>query len=185
MSVPSATHVDVIIVGAGLSGICAAYYIQTYCPSRTFTILESRDAIGGTWDLFRYPGVRSDSDMHTLGYSFRPWRGLKSMADGPSILRYIEETAREYGIDRKIHFGHRVLRAAWSSVDARWSVDAVRVSDGTTVRFTCTFLFMCTGYYNYDQGYTPDWPGVERFRDRSFTPNTGPTTSIMPESALC
>lgn len=174
MSKPSATHVDVIIVGAGLSGICAAYYIQTHCPTRTFTILESRDAIGGTWDLFRYPGVRSDSDMHTLGYSFRPWRGLKSMADGPSILHYIEETAREYGIDRNIHFGHRVLRAAWSSVDARWSVDAVRVSDGTTVRFTCNFLFMCTGYYNYEQGYTPDWQGVERFRGRIVHPQHWP-----------
>lgn len=160
----SSDHQDVLIVGAGLSGICAAYYLQTRCPDRKCAILESRDAIGGTWDLFRYPGVRSDSDMHTLGYSFRPWRGLKSMADGPSILRYIEETAREYGIDRQIRFGYRVQRAVWSSAEARWSVDAVRTSDGAPARFTCSFLFMCTGYYDYERGYTPDWPGIDHFR---------------------
>ncbi len=160
----SSDHLDVLIVGAGLSGICAAYYLQTRCPDRKYAILESRDAIGGTWDLFRYPGVRSDSDMHTLGYSFRPWRGLKSMADGPSILRYIEETAREYGIDRQIRFGYRVQRAVWSSAEAHWSVDAVRTSDSAPVRFTCSFLFMCTGYYDYERGYTPDWPGIDHFR---------------------
>lgn len=167
-------HHDVLIVGAGLSGICAAYYLQTRCPTRRCAILESRDAIGGTWDLFRYPGVRSDSDMHTLGYSFRPWRGLKSMADGPSILRYIEETAQEYGIDRQIRFGYRVQRAAWSSVEARWTVDAVRVSDGAPARFTCTFLFMCTGYYDYERGYTPDWPDIERFRGLIVHPQQWP-----------
>ncbi len=167
-------HHDVLIVGAGLSGICAAYYLQTRCPTRRYAILESRDAIGGTWDLFRYPGVRSDSDMHTLGYSFRPWRGLKSMADGPSILRYIEETAQEYGIDRQIRFGYRVQRAAWSSVEARWTVDAVRVSDDAPARFTCTFLFMCTGYYDYEHGYTPDWPDIERFRGLVVHPQQWP-----------
>ncbi len=165
---------DVLIVGAGLSGICAAYYLQTRCPTRSYAILESRDAIGGTWDLFRYPGVRSDSDMHTLGYSFRPWRGLKSMADGPSIRRYIEETARVYGIDQKIRFGYRVQRAAWSSAEARWTVDALRVSDGAPARFTCSFLFMCTGYYDYDRGYTPDWTDVDRFRGLVVHPQQWP-----------
>src|SRR5919198_2867274 len=116
-----AEHVDVLIVGAGLSGICAAYYLQTRCPTKNYAILEGRSAIGGTWDLFRYPGVRSDSDMYTLGYSFRPWREAKAIADGPAILNYIRETAVEYGVDQKIRYGHRVRRAYWSSEDARWT----------------------------------------------------------------
>jgi cation diffusion facilitator CzcD-associated flavoprotein CzcO len=171
---PAEDNIDVLIVGAGLSGICAAYYVQTRCPTRSYAILESRDAIGGTWDLFRYPGVRSDSDMHTLGYSFRPWRGLKSMADGPSIRRYIEETAQEYGINHKIRFGHRVQRATWSSAEACWTIDAIRVSDGAPARFTCTFLFMCTGYYDYEQGYTPDWPDSDHFRGLIIHPQQWP-----------
>ncbi|GIW02169.1 MAG: flavin-binding family monooxygenase [Roseiflexus sp.] len=175
MSIQSSPHTDVLIVGAGLSGICAAYYVQIRCPTRSYAILECRDTIGGTWDLFRYPGVRSDSDMHTLGYSFRPWRGLKSMADGPSILRYIEETAQEYGIDHRIRFGYRVQRAAWSSAEARWSVDAIRMSDGAPARFTCSFLFMCTGYYDYAQGYTPDWPDLDLFRGLVIHPQRWPT----------
>lgn len=153
--------VDVLIVGAGLSGIAAAYYLQTRCPGKRYAILEGRDAIGGTWDLFRYPGVRSDSDMHTLGYSFRPWQREQAIADGASILNYIRETAAAYGIDQQIHFGHRVRRAAWSSGDSVWTVEAEHA--GETVTFGCRFLYMCTGYYDYSSGYTPTWPGVERF----------------------
>jgi monooxygenase len=167
-------HVDILIVGAGLSGVSAAYHLQTRCPTKSFTILEGRSAIGGTWDLFRYPGVRSDSDMHTLGYPFRPWREPKAIVDGPSILEYIRETAREYGIDRKIQFGHRVRRATWSSADATWAVEAEREPDGQIVRFTCDFLYMCTGYYDYASGYTPEWPGVERFAGRIVHPQKWP-----------
>src|SRR5690242_19295135 len=170
----SAEHVDVLIVGAGISGIAASYYLQTRCSAKTYTILEGRDAIGGTWDLFRYPGVRSDSDMHTLGYSFRPWREAKAIADGPSILKYIRETAAEYGIDQKIRFGHRVRCATWSSADATWTVEAETGPDGEIVRFTCNFLYMCSGYYDYAHGYTPDWPGVERFAGRIVHPQQWP-----------
>ncbi len=170
----SAKHVDVLIVGAGISGIAAGYYLQTRCPKKTYTILEGRDAIGGTWDLFRYPGVRSDSDMHTLGYSFRPWREEKAIAGGPSILKYIRETAAEYGIDQKIRFGHRVRCATWSSDGATWTVEAETGADGEIVRFTCNFLYMCSGYYDYAHGYTPDWPGVERFAGRIVHPQRWP-----------
>lgn len=176
-------HVDVVIVGAGISGIAAAYYLQTRCPTKTYVILEGRSAIGGTWDLFRYPGVRSDSDMYTLGYSFRPWRDEKSIADGPAILKYIRETANEYDIDHKIRFGHQVRRAAWTSADATWTVEA-EVGTGTghndtghdkeIVRFTCNFLYMCSGYYDYAQGYTPSWSGVERFSGRIVHPQQWP-----------
>jgi monooxygenase len=157
------THLDVLIVGAGLSGIGAAYHLRTFCPGKTFALLERRKRLGGTWDLFRYPGIRSDSDMHTLGYSFRPWTQPKAIADGPSILAYLRETAEMYGIDQKIRYGHRVERARWSSRDARWSVDA-RDSTGDLVRLTCRFLYVCAGYYDYDAGYTPDFPGRERFQ---------------------
>ena len=170
----SAEHVDVLIVGAGISGIAAAYYLQKRCPKKTYTILEGRDAIGGTWDLFRYPGVRSDSDMHTLGYSFRPWREEKAIAGGPSILKYIRETAAEYGIDQKIRFGHRVRCATWSSADATWTVEAETGLDQEIVSFTCNFLYMCSGYYDYAHGYTPDWPGVERFAGRIVHPQQWP-----------
>ena len=156
-------HVDVLIIGAGLSGIGAACHLQADCPGKTFAILEARDALGGTWDLFRYPGIRSDSDMYTLGYSFRPWEDAKSIADGDSILRYIATTARDHGVDRAIRFHHRVVRAEWSSADARWSVEARRTDTGEAVRLTCGFLFSCTGYYRYDEGYTPEFPGLERF----------------------
>ncbi|MFF3223773.1 flavin-containing monooxygenase [Nocardia suismassiliense] len=156
-------HVDVLIVGAGLSGIGAAYHLQQAFPQRTYAILEGRDAIGGTWDLFRYPGIRSDSDMYTLGYRFKPWLGDKSIADGDSILDYVRDTAAENGIDRHIRFGHRVLRAEWSSADNRWTVQADRTESGETVTFTAGFLLSCSGYYSYDEAYTPDFPGVERF----------------------
>lgn len=167
-------HVDVLIVGAGLSGVGAAYYVQTRCPSRSYTILEGRSTMGGTWDLFRYPGVRSDSDMYTLGYAFRPWREGKAIADGPSILKYIRETAEEYGIDRKIRFGHQVRRAEWSSLDGRWTVEAEQGPDKQLVRFTCNFLYMCSGYYDYARGYSPEWPSVERFAGRIVHPQHWP-----------
>ena len=162
-------HVDVLIVGAGLSGIGAGYHLQQDCPTRSYAILEGRDCIGGTWDLFRYPGIRSDSDMYTLGYSFRPWREAKAIADGPAILKYVRDTARDYGIDKKIRFNHRVKRASWSSADAQWTVEAESPS-GETARFTCNFLFMCSGYYSYEAGYTPEFPGTERFQGRIVHP---------------
>jgi cation diffusion facilitator CzcD-associated flavoprotein CzcO len=156
-------HVDVLIVGAGLSGIGAACHLQRERPGTSFAILEGRQSIGGTWDLFRYPGIRSDSDMFTLGYAFRPWREPKAMADGSSILRYIHETARDHDVERHLRLGHRVVRAEWSSADTRWTVEAQRAADGETVRLTCGFLFTCTGYYRYEEGYTPEFPGIERF----------------------
>ncbi len=161
-------HFDVVIVGAGLSGIGAGYHLQANCPGRSYVILEGRDCIGGTWDLFRYPGIRSDSDMYTLGYSFRPWKETKAIADGPSILRYVRDTAREYGIDRHIRFRHRVVNASWSSDTATWTVEAE--AEGSTQRFTCSFLFLCGGYYSYESGYTPDFAGTERFRGRIVHP---------------
>ncbi|MGZ5238959.1 MAG: flavin-containing monooxygenase [Caldimonas sp.] len=163
-------HFDVLIVGAGLSGIGAGYHLQTRCPDRSYAILEGRERIGGTWDLFRYPGVRSDSDMFTLGYAFRPWTEAKAIADGPSILKYVQDTARENGIDRRIRFGHRVVRASWSTPDAAWTVEVERGEAKEPVRFTCNFLFMCSGYYRYAEGYTPDFPGMERFAGRIVHP---------------
>lgn len=165
-----ASHFDVLIVGAGLSGIGASYHLQAKCPGRSYAILEGRDCIGGTWDLFRYPGVRSDSDMYTLGYSFRPWTEAKSIADGHSILNYVRETARVYGIDRNIRFNHRAVRADWSSQDAVWTVAVERGPDNTVEHFTCNFLFMCSGYYKYDKGYTPDFPGLKNFAGRVAHP---------------
>ncbi|MEV8507961.1 NAD(P)/FAD-dependent oxidoreductase [Actinoplanes sp. NPDC051475] len=154
-------HFDVLIVGAGLSGIGAAYHLQKAFPGRTYAILEARDAIGGTWDLFRYPGVRSDSDMHTLGYRFRPWTQARAIAGGPAILDYIRATAAEAGIDRHIRFGHRTVGAQWSTADARWTVEVRH--RGETLRLTTRFLYLCTGYYRYDAGYTPPLPGIERY----------------------
>jgi monooxygenase len=167
-------HVDVVVVGAGISGIGAGYHLQERCPNRTYVILEGRDDIGGTWDLFRYPGVRSDSDMHTLGYSFKPWTAAKSIADGPSILEYLRETMREFGIDRHIRFGHLVSTAEWSSADARWTVTAQRKVTGETVTITCSYLFMCSGYYSYKSGYTPDFVGIEQFAGQIVHPQAWP-----------
>jgi cation diffusion facilitator CzcD-associated flavoprotein CzcO len=167
---PSTEHVDVLIVGAGISGIGAGYHLQTSCPDRTYAILEARDSIGGTWDLFRYPGIRSDSDMYTLGYSFRPWTDPKAIADGPAILSYVRETARVYGIDQKIRFGHRVKRASWSTPDARWTVEVERGPSQELAVITCSFLFMCSGYYDYSAGYLPEFPGKGRFSGRVVHP---------------
>jgi cation diffusion facilitator CzcD-associated flavoprotein CzcO len=160
----SLEHFDVLVVGAGLSGIGAGCHLQARCPDKTYAILEARDCIGGTWDLFRYPGIRSDSDIYTLGYAFRPWKDAKAIADGPSILNYVRETAREHRIDEKVRFHHRVVRAEWSTAEARWAVEAERGDTGETVRMTCCFLMMCSGYYRYDEGYTPDFRGTKRFR---------------------
>src|SRR3954471_24429599 len=137
---------DVIIVGAGLSGIGAAYRIKTECPTQRFAILEARDTIGGTWDLFRYPGVRSDSDMFTLGYPFHPWKAAKSIADGPAILDYIRETATSFGIDPHIRFGHRIVRAPWASADAQWTLDVEIGAERRPETFRCGFLYICAGY---------------------------------------
>ena len=167
-------HLDVLIVGAGLSGIGAGYHLQARCPGLTYAILEARDAIGGTWDLFRYPGVRSDSDMFTLGYAFRPWSEAKAIAEGPAILNYVRETARENGIDRHIRYKLRVRRASWSSSQARWLVEAERTDTGELVRLTCGFLLMCSGYYSYAEGHAPNFPGVERFKGQVVHPQFWP-----------
>lgn len=167
-------HVDVLVVGAGLSGIGAACHLRMECPGKSFLLLEGRAALGGTWDLFRYPGIRSDSDMYTLGYRFRPWRDPKAIADGPAILKYIRETAREFGVDERIRYGHRVKRAAWSSDESRWTIEAETGPEKTVVRFTCNFLYLCTGYYDYEKGYTPEWPGVESFRGQIVHPQKWP-----------
>jgi len=190
-------HFDVLIIGAGLSGIGAGARLRMDCPDKTFAILEGREASGGTWDLFRYPGIRSDSDMFTLGYRFRPWRDPKAIADGPAILDYIRETAREYDLEKDIRYGHRVRRAEWDSETAAWTVEACasrpHLSEGSsqeeslpqgrkdpeepqseTRTFTCKFLYLCTGYYDYDAGYTPDWAGFDEYRGTVVHPQQWP-----------
>ena len=167
-------HFDVLIVGAGLSGIGAGVHLRRECPDKTWVILAGRDTIGGTWDLFRYPGVRSDSDMHTLGYSFKPWREAKAIADGPSILEYVKEAAREHDVERRIRYRHRVTKAAWSTADAAWSVEAERGKSGEKVCITCNFLYLCAGYYSYRQGHTPEFAGREQFKGRIVHPQQWP-----------
>jgi cation diffusion facilitator CzcD-associated flavoprotein CzcO len=167
-------HLDVLIVGAGLSGIGAGHYIQAECPWASYAIFEARDAIGGTWDLFRYPGIRSDSDMYTLGYSFRPWDGEKAIADGASILQYIKDTAAEEGIDRHIRFGHRITKADWSTEDGCWHVTAERTDTGEAVQLTAGFIFSCSGYYRYDHGYQPPFPGLDDFAGTVIHPQQWP-----------
>jgi cation diffusion facilitator CzcD-associated flavoprotein CzcO len=167
-------HVDVVVVGAGLSGIGAACRLELERPGRSYAVLEARDAIGGTWDLFRYPGVRSDSDMHTLGYPFRPWLDGQAFADGPSILRYVRDTAHEFGVASQVRLQHRVVRAAWSSDTARWTVDVERTDTGEHVSLTCRFLYSCTGYYRYDHGHEPDIPGREDFSGTVVHPQLWP-----------
>ena len=165
-------HVDVIVVGAGISGIGAGFHLQDKSPDRSYMILEGRADMGGTWDLFRYPGIRSDSDMYTLGYIFEPWTEAKAIADGPNILNYVKRTAAKYGIDRHIRFNHHVKTASWSTADARWTVTAV--TGGKEVQYSCNFLFMCSGYYNYAQGHTPDFPGAGQFAGQIVHPQFWP-----------
>ena len=165
---------DVLIVGAGLSGIGAACRLRSEVPEAAFSILESRAASGGTWDLFRYPGVRSDSDMYTLGYEFRPWIGTTALAGGREILQYVRETAAEYGVDKAIEYGQRVIGASWSSADQHWTVTVRDTATDETSSRTCRFLYLCTGYYRYDVGYTPEWPGRESFTGTIIHPQQWP-----------
>ncbi|MBV9486912.1 MAG: NAD(P)/FAD-dependent oxidoreductase [Frankiaceae bacterium] len=167
-------HVDVLIVGAGLSGIGAGHQIREHFPRKTYAILEQRQEIGGTWSLFKYPGIRSDSDMHTLGYRWRPWVEEKAIADGPSILKYVEDTAREGDVEKHIRFGKKVVSASWSTPDSRWTVDVEDVATGEITQMTCGFYFCCSGYYNYEEGYTPQWAGVEDFEGTVVHPQFWP-----------
>ena len=167
-------HLDVLIVGAGLSGISAAHFVQTECPWASYALFESRDSVGGTWDLFRYPGIRSDSDMFTLGFSFRPWQGEKSIADGDSILQYIKDTAAEEGIDQHIRFGHRIVSADWSSTEQVWRITAEHTSSGERFEITAGFLYSCTGYYRYDHGYQPEFAGLDEFQGQLVHPQHWP-----------
>ena len=175
-SFPSLTGepLDVLVVGAGLSGVAAGYHLQDKCPEKRYAIVEMREAMGGTWDLFRYPGVRSDSDMHTLGYAFRPWDESVTLADGPAIRDYIRNTAAEYGIDRHVHYGHRVEAARWSSEDALWTVSVRNIAEDLVLPVRCRFLFLCSGYYDYARGYTPAFEGVESFGGRVVHPQFWP-----------
>ena len=170
----SIEHFDVVIVGAGLSGVGAGYRLQTRCPAKRYVILEARSEIGGTWDLFRYPGVRSDSDMFTLGYPFRPWKEAGVIGDGPSILHYVRDTAREFGIDRHIRFQQRVESASWSSEEGRWLIQTKSTANGETMQYSCDFLYGCTGYYRYDSGYEPEFPGARNFRGQFAHPQHWP-----------
>jgi monooxygenase len=167
-------HFDVIVVGAGISGVGAGYRLQTECPGKRYVVLEGRDDLGGTWDLFRYPGVRSDSDMYTLSYPFRPWKGPRSMVDGPSIWAYIRDTAAEFGIDRHIRFRQRVVQASWSSDDARWTLQVRVGDDPAPVEYTADFLYLCSGYFSYDHGFMPEFPGAERFTGEIVHPQFWP-----------
>ena len=168
----SIEYFDVVIIGAGLSGIDVACHLQTECPNKNYVILEGREAMGGTWDLFRYPGIRSDSDMHTLGYMFKPWRAERAIADGESILKYIQETAKEYNINEHIRYSHKLNTANWSSIDAAWTLQIDR--DGKATHIQCNFLIMCSGYYRYDRGYTPKFEGCDRFTGEIVHPQNWP-----------
>ncbi len=170
----SDTHFDVLIIGAGLSGIGTACQITAAFPERTIAVLERRERLGGTWDLFRYPGIRSDSDMFTFGYQWRPWTDTKVLAPGASIREYIAETAEEYGVDEKIHYGLKIVSADWSSESSHWTVTAQHETTGEVREYTCGFLVNCAGYYNYDSGYLPHFPGVDRFQGQTVHPQQWP-----------
>jgi monooxygenase len=174
MSSGQRENADVLVVGAGLSGVGAACHLRQECPDKSVVVLEARESIGGTWDLFRYPGVRSDSDMFTLGYRFRPWTEAKARADGSSILRYIHETAREFDVQRRIRLNHRVLEADWDSAEARWTVQVHRIDTDEQLTFSCAFLYICSRYYRYDEGFSPKFPRVERFSGPVIHPQHWP-----------
>jgi cation diffusion facilitator CzcD-associated flavoprotein CzcO len=174
MAITVDEHLDVLIIGAGLSGIGAGCHLRRECPDHSFAILEAREATGGTWDLFRYPGVRSDSDMYTLGYDFEPWLDSRTLADGPSILRYIRQTADRHHVTERVRCGHRVTGASWSGDEELWTVFVERTGTGEELTLTCSFLFTCTGYYRYDHGFTPDFPGIERFAGSVIHPQHWP-----------
>jgi len=167
------THFDVLIIGAGISGISAAYYLQRDCPTKSYAILEGRHTLGGTWDLFKYPGIRSDSDMYTLGFAFKPWTNPKAIADGPAIMEYLNETVDEFDIRKNIRYNQMVVNASWSSEEALWTLEANQKGGGV-VRYTCNFLSMCSGYYNYEEGYTPDFVGIEDFQGKIIHPQKWP-----------
>ena len=163
-------HFDVIVIGAGISGIGAGYHLQTKCPGKSYAILEGRDTIGGTWDLFKYPGIRSDSDMYTLGFSFFPWKEKEAIADGPSILKYLDETSKKFNIDKKIKFNHYVKDASWCSEKSIWTLKVEDKNLMDTVTISCNFIFMCSGYYSYEKGYTPDFDGINEFNGKIMHP---------------
>ncbi|NQV61585.1 MAG: NAD(P)/FAD-dependent oxidoreductase, partial [Alphaproteobacteria bacterium] len=160
---PESEHYDVLIVGAGISGIGGAYYLRQQCPDTRFVILEAEESFGGTWWTHRFPGIRSDSDLHTFGYGFKPWVG-PPIATAEEILSYMGEVIEENDLDQYVRYGHKILNADWSSEDSLWSIVAVRGETGETVRFTCNFLWMCQGYYRHNEGYTPDWQGMADFK---------------------
>jgi monooxygenase len=167
-------HFDVLIIGAGISGIGAGCHLRRELPELSYAILEGREDLGGTWDLFRYPGIRADSDMHTLGYRFKPWTDPEAIADGPAIMEYLRETAAEYGVDQHIRYRHRVTRVEWSSADALWTVHAERTDTGEAITLTCGFLFGCCGYFDYDQGHLPEFEGLDRYEGAFVHPQHWP-----------
>ena len=169
----SLNHFDVVIIGAGLSGIGAACHLQRNSPNKSYAILESREAMGGTWDLFRYPGIRSDSDMHTLGYSFKPWKHERAIADGPAILDYIHETAKDYDVEQHIRYNQRVTKIDWDSDSAKWTL-RIDQEGKRASKITCNFIYSCTGYYRYDKGYTPEFPGSDQFKGDLIHPQHWP-----------
>ena len=169
-------HFDVIVIGAGISGIGAGYHLQTKCPEKSYAILEGRDTIGGTWDLFKYPGIRSDSDMYTLGFSFFPWKEKEAIADGPSILKYLDETSKKFNIDKKIKFNHYVKDASWCSEKSMWTLEVEDKNQMDIVTISCNFIFMCSGYYSYEKGYTPDFEGINEFNGKIMHPQQWDTS---------
>ena len=168
------SNYDVVVVGAGISGIGAAYNLQKTCPTKSFTILEARDNIGGSWDLFKYPGIRSDSDMHTMGFRFKPWTDPKTIADGPSILKYLDEAVKENDLEEKIKFMKKVVSAKWSSTNANWTLTVRNTNNSLEETVTCKILYLCGGYYNYDNGYLPEFKGYEDFEGEIIHPQHWP-----------